>query len=627
MFEDVTFQLNKGNRYGLVGANGSGKSTLLKILSGEAQAESGEISYPSSIKFGVLNQDHFSFDNTAILDVVLMGKPQLWGALQKKKKLIEAGDLSEKGGEQLAELEMAIGDQGGYNAESDASMLLAGLGIATEKQRDLLNTLSGGYKLRVLLAQCLFSEPDFLLLDEPTNHLDLMSIIWLESYLCDFKGTCLIISHDQTFLNHICTHVVDIDFETIKVYTGNYHEFLEAKALDALQKEKEIAQQEKKKEDLQQFITRFKAKATKARQANSKAKQLDKMEDIVIKRSSHVSPGFAFDMIRPSGKLVYEVKNLSKSFGDLTVLKDISFKMEREEKLAVIGVNGIGKSTLLKILAQQLEPSVGEVIVGHEVQPGYCPQDHHEMIKEGSTPYEWLYSFSPGETIGTIRGLLGRVLIQGDDIKKATESLSGGESARLIFSKIMLQKPNLLLLDEPTNHMDIESLEALSIALQNYKGSIVCVSHDRRFIEQFATSILELRHDGHDLFKGTYQEFLQIKGIDYFDRSAQSLEKRKQSLKKTENLQNKEWREVSKKVTRLGKQIAKQEKNIAVLEQRIEEADARLADTTIYQEKNKNRLEEELAAKNLLEKQLESALAEWESLIQEKEDLESILAS
>ncbi len=627
LFEDVTFQLNKGNRYGLVGANGSGKSTLLRILSGETQAESGDISYPSSIKFGVLNQDHFSFDNTAILDVVLMGKPLLWDALQKKKKLIEAGDLTEEGGEQLAELEMAIGDQGGYNAESDASMMLAGLGIETNKQRDLLNTLSGGYKLRVLLAQCLFSEPDFLLLDEPTNHLDLMSIIWLESYLCDFKGTCLIISHDQAFLDHICTHVVDIDFETIKIYTGNYLEFLEAKALDALQKEKEIAQQEKKKEDLQQFITRFKAKATKARQANSKAKQLDKMEDIVIKRSSHVAPKFAFDIIRPSGKMVYEANGLSKSFGDLTVLKDISFKMERGEKLAVIGVNGIGKSTLLKILARQIEPSSGEVTVGHEVQPGYCPQDHHELIKEGSTPYEWLYSFSPGETIGTIRGLLGRVLIQGDDIKKATESLSGGESARLIFSRIMLQKPNLLLLDEPTNHMDIESLEALSDALQSYKGSIICVSHDRSFIERFATSILELRHDGHDLFKGTYQEFLQFKGIDYFDRSVQSLDKRKQVSKKDDTLQNKERRELSKKVSRLGKQITKQELNIASLEQRIEEADTRLGDTAIYLEKNKKKLEEELASKKSLEEKLESALAEWELMIQEKEKLESTLAS
>jgi len=627
LFDKVSFQLNMGNRYGLVGANGSGKSTLLKILSGEIQAETGEISYPSSLKLGVLDQDHFQYENTPILDVVLMGKPDLWRSLQKKKQLIDTGDLSDKAGKMLADLEMTIADHGGYNAESEASMLLAGLGIEVEKQYHLLKTLSGGYKLRVLLAQCLFSEPDILLLDEPTNHLDLMSIIWLEEYLQVFKGSCLIISHDQTFLNRICTHIVDIDFETIKIYTGNYKQFIDGKALDSLQKDKEIRQQEKKKEELQQFITRFKAKATKARQANSKAKQLDKMDDIVIKRSSRISPNFLFTINRPSGKTIFEVKKLSKSFGDSPVLKDISFKMERGEKIAVIGVNGIGKSTLLKILANQLDPSEGSVEEGHEVQMGYCPQDHLELIQKGSTPYEWLYSFAPWETIGAIRGLLGRVLIQGDDVDKATESLSGGESARLIFSKIMLQKPNLLLLDEPTNHMDIESLEALSNSLQEYQGSVICVSHDRRFIQQFATSILELKPEGHDLFKGSYQEFLDFRGVDYLDRSSVRLEQRKQKTKKADTLQNKEWRELSKKVGKLNKQISKLEREISELEKQIQDSESRLADADIYLEQNKKILENELSVKNSLDQKLEALLVNWETYIQEKESLESHLTT
>lgn len=627
LFENVSFQLNKGNRYGLVGANGSGKSTLLKILSGEMQAEAGEISFASSLKFGILRQDHFAFDNMPILDVVLMGKPNLWQALQKKKHLIESGDLSEKAGHKLADLEMDIYDQGGYNAEADASMLLAGLGIALSKQNNPLHTLSGGYKLRALLAQCLFSEPDFLLLDEPTNHLDLMSIIWLEEYLRNFKGTCLIISHDQTFLDHISTHIMDIDFETIKIYTGSYRQFIEAKAQDSLFKEKEIRQQEKKKEELQQFITRFKAKATKARQANSKAKQLDRMEEIVIKRSSRISPHFSFQLNRPSGKTVLEIKELSKSFDQTNVLHNVDLKLERGEKVAIIGVNGIGKSTLLKLIADKLKPSAGSIELGHEVQIGYCPQDHQELIPKGTTPYEWLYSFAPSETIGTIRGLLGRVLIQGDDVKKATESLSGGESARLIFSKIMLQKPNLLLLDEPTNHMDIESLEALSKALHDYQGSIICVSHDRRFIEQFATSILELKAEGHDLFKGSYREFLEYKGFDYLDRTAVSLEQKKQKSAKAEILQNKEWREVSKKVTKLAKQITSLEQQISTLEQNIRDSDIRLADAAIYQEKNKQELEKELAKKKDSERQLESSLAQWEILNQEKEGLQALLVN
>ncbi len=625
LFEKVSFQLNGGNRYGLVGANGSGKSTLMRILSDEIQPESGEINYPSSLKRGILRQDQFAFEEMPIIEVVLKGKPALWEAMQQKKQLMESKSLSDDVGHELADLEMVIADHGGYEAESEASMLPAGLGIPPENQYNLLNTLSGGYKLRVLLAQCLFSAPDFLLLDEPTNHLDLLSIIWLEDYLCRFTGTCLIISHDQYFLNRISTHIVDIDYATIKIYPGNYSEFTQSKELESLQKEKEIQQQEKKKEELQQFITRFKAKATKARQANSKAKQLDRMEEIVITRSSRISPHFDFKLSRPSGKTIYTVKNLARSFGDNQVLNNISLEIARGEKVAVIGANGIGKSTLLKILGGELNPTSGTVEKGYEVQTGICPQDHHELIPSDSTPFEWLYSFAPGETIGMIRRLLGRVLIQGDDVHKATESLSGGESARLIFARLMLEKPNLLLLDEPTNHMDIESLEALSVALKDYQGTIICVSHDRRFISTFATSILELREDGYELFKGSYNEFLEIKGFDYLDRNTVRLEAKQGKTRITEKLQNKEWKRLSKEISRLERQVSNREKTIASLEKEKQQAEECLADGDLYLKANQKDLESELDRKEKIDQKLEDLMEEWELLVQSLENLKSEL--
>lgn len=621
LFENVSFQLNQGHRYGLVGANGSGKSTLLKILSGDIQAETGEFNYPASLKMGVLKQDQFIFEDLSIIDVVLKGKPALWNALQQRSKLAKEKTVTDEIGKSLADLEMKIADLGGYQAEADASELLTGLGIPSTRQNDKLNTLSGGYKLRVLLAQCLFSEPDFLLLDEPTNHLDLSSIQWLEGYLSQFSGTCMVISHDQYFLNRICTHMVDIDYGTIKIYTGNYEAFKDAKILEKNQKEAEIVRQEKRKEELQQFIDRFKAKATKARQANSKAKQLDRMEDIVIKRSSRISPGFKFNIQRPSGKIALTVKHVSKSFNNLQVIKDISFTMERGEKIAVIGANGIGKSTLLKILAGVHEPTSGNVEMGYEIASEYCPQDHSEMIPAGTTPFEWLYSFAPGETIGTIRGLLGRVLLKGDDADKSTESLSGGESARLIFAKIMLLNPNLLLLDEPTNHMDIESLEALSQALKSYEGSIVCVSHDRRFIETFATMILELKTDGFELFKGTYWEYLEKQGIDYLDRSISQLSAKTNTIKKQNSADSKEWRRRAKEIGKLEKAVKKKEEEISTLESEISQSEQILSDGQLYEPENRAKLEQEIQKKEYLDKKLHDTINKWEDLQNQLDEL------
>lgn len=611
LFEKVSFQLNKGNRYGLVGANGSGKSTLLKILSGEAIQEEGEISIPSSVRLGVLSQDQFRYEDNRILDVVLMGKADLWKALGEKAKLSSLTEMSEQIGKKLAEQEMIIADLDGYQAESEASELLAGLGVPSQQQFQPLNSLSGGYKLRVLLAQCLFSEPDFLLLDEPTNHLDISSIIWLEEYLSRFSGTSLIISHDQYFLNRISTHMIDIDYETIKIYVGNYTQYIESKELEKNQKDAEIVKQEKKKEELQHYIDRFKAKATKARQANSKAKQLNKIEDIQIRRSSRISPNFDLKIIRPSGKTIFQVNNLSKSYGSKEVIKDVTYLFERGQKTAVIGPNGIGKSTFLKILSGELAPSQGVVEPGYEVATGYCPQDHQDLIPRGTTPYEWLYSFAPAETISTIRGILGRVLIQGDDVHKATETLSGGESARLIFAKLMLQKPNLLLLDEPTNHMDIESLESLSQALQAYEGSIICVSHDRRFITHFATSILELTADGFTFFSGGYKEYIEKQGLDYLDRTGSRLTV-SQDKKRNGKTGNKEWRENKKEISRLERSVKKSEDKISLIEEKIVVLDENLADQSIYDSQNSERLEKVLMDKKTLEMDLDNAVNVWE---------------
>jgi len=614
LFEDVNFQLNPGGRYGLVGANGSGKSTLLKIFSGQVSAEEGTVSMPTNMKLGILGQDHYEYENHRIMDVVLMGRTELWKALKEKDALaLTEGDLSEETGHRLGELEMTIADNDGYTAEAEASELLAGLGILDAEKP--LKALSGGYKLRVLLAQCLFSRPDFLFLDEPTNHLDLSSIAWLESYLGQLEGAFVIISHDRHFLNSVCNQMIDIDYEDIRIYPGNYDQFVAAKTLERGQKEADIQRQEKKKEELQAFVDRFKAKASKARQAGSRAKQIEKMEDVVIKRSSRIHPKFRFEINRLSGKEALKLEGIEKAFGDHHVIKKASLKLQRGERLAVIGPNGIGKSTLLKIILGQLEADKGEVTIGHEAQIGYFPQDHHEQIPTNTTPYEWLYSFEPGATIGSIRSLLARVLFNDDDVHKSTGSISGGEAARLIFARIMLEKPNLLLIDEPTNHMDIESIESLTETLQTYKGTVICVSHDRRFIEAIATQVLELNQDGFLHFCGTYQEYLAKEGPDYLDRSGQPAQTQPgpavvESAEKPKN--SMDGRNAKKELNRLKKGLRNKEKKIGQLENSVKAIDERLAEGTLYKPPFKQELAEVLAEKDEIAVGIKKATEEWE---------------
>ena len=612
LFENVNFQLNKGNRYGLVGANGAGKSTLMKIITGEVSPESGVINIPSNLRLGVLNQDHFAFEDDRNVDVVLKGRPKLWKAMEAKNSLLEIEHITDEQGHRLAELEMKIADLDGYQGESDAIELLAGLGIVNYEAP--LRNLSGGYKLRVLLAQCLFGDPELLLLDEPNNHLDLPSIQWLEGYLEKFPGTALIISHDQHFLNGVTTHIIDIDYQALKIYPGNYEHFLSAKDLNKEQKENEIEKQEKKKEELQRFVDRFKAKATKARQASSKAKQIEKMDEIVIKRSSRRAPNFDFQITRPSGKIPLVIDNLSKSYGENQVLKDLSFSIQRGDRIAVIGANGIGKSTLIKILADELKQDEGKMEWGHEVAFSYFPQDHHDLLAMAPTAYEWLYSFAPGETIGTIRSMLGRALISGDDVHKQTESLSGGEAARLIFAKIMLLKPNLLLLDEPTNHLDLETIQAVAESLTKYKGTILCVSHNRYFIEHFATGILELTRDGFNFHRGNYQDYLDQLGVDHLDKK--SLEKPKKAEKsqtpKKNDTNPKDWKQRQKTINRLKKSLKEKEKDVEKVENELEDLEQLFANPEAYSSEDRNSWKELQEKQKVLRSRLQVIMNEWE---------------
>ncbi len=581
LFEDVGFQLDADNIYGLVGANGSGKSTLLKIMSGEVTPEKGTVSVPSDCKLGILDQDHFKYEEEEAVNVVIRGNEKLWNALLEKEMLTSQAKLSEAEGVRLGALEGIIADEDGYQAKEKASELLQGLGVMSPNA--LLRTLSGGYKLRVLLAQVLFGQPDFLLLDEPTNHLDLASISWLEEHLKTQCKTALLISHDRHFLNRVCNRMLDVDYEEVRVYKGNYDEFLRLKALENAQKEKAIAGQEKKKAEMQEFVDRFKAKASKARQAGSKQKQIDKMEEITIKRSSRVSPHFNFVPTRPSGKVAFTVRGVGKSYGENTVLEDLSFTLRRGACLAVIGPNGIGKSTLVKMLAGEMDSDTGEIEPGHEIKIGYLPQDHKDMMPDGTTAYEWLYSFDTSQTIGRIRGLLGQVLLQGDDVHKRTESLSGGEAARAILASVMMKNPNVLLIDEPTNHMDIETIEALAGAIKKFEGTTLLVSHDRAFIEEVATSVLELTPDGHTLFEGTYHDYLEKEGKDYLDRSSKSKEVNQATEaapKKNVTLltgpeaykAQKELKNVRKKVQNLEKQIQKAEEEKGQIETDLNKA-------------------------------------------------------
>lgn len=517
LFSDVSLNLNSGYRFGLVGGNGAGKSTFLKLLAKEEEPSSGEINIAKRARVGWLKQDQFRYENTSIINTVIAGNKILWDAICEKETLLEKEICDDETGYRLGELEHIIMDSDGYDAEYVASELLSGLGIKEEYHHQPLSVLSGGYKLRVLLAQSLFDNPDVLLLDEPTNHLDIISIYWLENYLRDkFKGLLIFISHDVLFVNNLSTHILDIDYGEIVQYTGNYYSFVKQKEAIMEQKLKELNHTEKKIATMQAFVDKFRASAARSKQALSREKQIDKIELPDIKKSSRIAPNFNFHQKRPSGKLALNVNNISKSFGDNKILNKVSFSVSRGDKVIIIGPNGVGKSTLLKILLGKLTADSGAYEWGHEAHKSYFAQDHHELLNESMSVYEWICNQLPAEPTSRLRNVLGHVLFKQDDAHKDILQISGGEGARLLLAKIMVEEGNCLILDEPTNHLDIEAKEALQKSLIDFPGTLLMVTHDRDFASNIATRIIAITDKKIIDYKGTYEEYLDKYGQDYF---------------------------------------------------------------------------------------------------------------
>jgi len=520
LFDEVNINLLPDCRYGLVGANGTGKSTFLRLLSQDDSPSLGEIIVANQASIGFLKQDQFKYEKNTVIETVLQGKQKLWEALQEKEQLLLAETLTEKIGLRLGELEETIAHYQGYTAETLIQTLLMGLGVPAHYHFMPLGSLSGGFKLRALLAQALFSEPDILLLDEPTNHLDIMSIAWLEGYLkSSFKGVLLIISHDYSFLNNVATHILDIDYGEIREYVGNYDKFIKEKTLRVEQKLLENQYLEKKISDMRVFVDRFRASASRSKQAMSREKMIDKLELPDIKKSSRVSPNFSFTQKRPSGKTALKIEKLSKAFGKKTVLKNINLTVNRGEKVALIGHNGVGKSTLLKILLNQHLSDEGHFEWGYETHIAYFAQDHHETLTGKQNILEWLTEERESDcTSPVIRNALGQMLFTQEDVYKLIPQISGGEAARLLFANIMLQKANVIILDEPTNHLDLESREALSEALKKFEGTVLVVSHDRHFVSHIATRVVALTEHGMTDFHGSYPEYLKRYGEDYLSK-------------------------------------------------------------------------------------------------------------
>jgi ATPase subunit of ABC transporter with duplicated ATPase domains len=506
LFENVDVTFSAGRRYGLTGPNGAGKSTFMKILAGDEAPDHGTVSRPK--RLGILRQDHFQFENTRVLDVVLMGNKVLWAAMKEKDALLAKAAITDEEGHRLGDLEAIIAEEDGYVAESDAGVLLQGLGIEASSYEQPLRSLAGGYKLRVLLAQALYGKPQGLLLDEPTNNLDLDSIRWLESFLHEYDGVLVAISHDRHFLNAICTHIADIDYETIIVYPGTYDEMVMQKSQIRSRVESENSEKQKKIAQLQDFIARFHA-GTRASQVQSRAKQIEKLKFDDLKRSNIARPFIKFEPKQPSGKQVVTVEGIAKAF-DSPVVLPFEALVTRGEKVCVIGRNGAGKSTLLKMIVGELRADSGKVSWGHQAAVGYLPQDHQGLIPNGTTCFGWLRSLDGKIHNEDINGLLGRMLFSGEERLKPTDALSGGERVRLLLAKLMMAKDNVLVLDEPTNHLDLEAISALAEGLRRYEGTAVVVTHDQGLLAEVATRIWALRK-GHPIidFGGTFAEFTE----------------------------------------------------------------------------------------------------------------------
>jgi len=511
LFENVSAKFGNGNRYGLIGANGCGKSTLMKIMGGDLEPSSGHIMLDPNIRLGKLHQDQFAYENSTVIDTVIMGHEELWTVKKERDRIYSLPEMTEDDGMAVADLEVQFAEMDGYTSESRAGELLLGLDIPLDQHDGPMSALAPGWKLRVLLAQALFSNPDVLLLDEPTNHLDINTIRWLESILVARNSTMIIISHDRHFLNSVCTHMADLDYGELRLFPGNYDEYMTA-ATQA--RERMLSENAKKKTqiaELQQFVSRFSANASKAKQATSRARQIDKIQLDDVKPSSRVSPFIRFESGKKIHRQALTLKELTKGFTDIPLFKKLNLQIEAGERVAIIGPNGVGKTTFLQCLTGAYQPDSGEVKWTDSAQVGYFAQDHTADFAQDMTVNDWMARWTTGGE-QVIRGTLGRMLFSSDDIEKSVHVLSGGEQGRMLFGKLILQQPNVMLLDEPTNHMDMESIEALNLALENYEGTLIFVSHDREFVSSLATRIIELDATGVIDFSGTYDEYLRSRG-------------------------------------------------------------------------------------------------------------------
>lgn len=509
LFENVSVKFGEGNRYGLIGANGCGKSTFMKILGGDLEPTSGNVSKDPNERIGKLKQDQFAYEEFSVVDTVIMGHEELWSIKAERDAIYAKPEMSEEDGIRAGELESEFAEMDGYSAESRAGELLIGVGIPVEQHYGPMSEVAPGWKLRVLLAQALFSEPDIMLLDEPTNNLDINTIRWLEGVLNERNCTMIIISHDRHFLNSVCTHMADLDYGELRLYPGNYDEYMLA---STQARERQMSDNAKKKaqiSELKAFVARFSANASKSKQATSRAKQIDKIQLDDIKPSSRQNPFIVFNQEKKLHRMALEVEGLTKTYEE-TLFKDLNLMVEVGERIAIIGPNGIGKTTMLQCLTNSIEHDAGTIKWSENANIGYYAQDHASDFEEDKDLFEWMGEWGQeGDDEQVIRGTLGRLLFSQNDINKSVKVISGGEQGRMLFGKIMLQKPNILVMDEPTNHLDMESIESLNMALEKFEGTLLFVSHDREFVSSLATRIIEITPDGIVDFNGNYDEYLE----------------------------------------------------------------------------------------------------------------------
>ncbi|RKP54712.1 ABC-F family ATPase [Pararobbsia silviterrae] len=514
LFENISVKFGEGNRYGLIGANGCGKSTFMKILGSDLEPSGGNVMLDPNVRLGKLKQDQFGYEEMRVLDVVMMGHTEMWQAMTERDAIYANPEATDDDYMHAAELEAKFAEYDGYTAEARAGELLLGVGIPIDQHNGPMSGVAPGWKLRVLLAQALFSNPDVLLLDEPTNNLDINTIRWLEDVLNQRNSTMIIISHDRHFLNQVCTHMADMDYGTLKVYPGNYDDYMLA---SAQARERQIAANAKAKErvaELQDFVRRFSANKSKARQATSRAKQIEKIKVEDVKPSSRQNPFIRFEYEKKLHNLAVTGEAMTKTY-ERTIFRNLDLTVQAGEKIAIIGENGAGKTTLLRSLSGATPMDGGSIKWAENANVGYMPQDTYEEFPDDVTLTDWIQRFTQeGDDDQVVRGTLGRLLFGGDDVRKSVKVLSGGEKGRMIFGKLMLGRHNVLMMDEPTNHMDMESIESLQIALERFNGTLVFVSHDREFVSGLASRIIEVRNDGTvNDYRGTYEEYLASQGI------------------------------------------------------------------------------------------------------------------